>query len=228
VAPSVRHALPLRVTVVLVLLVGAFTVLLVTRAVSGDVPRCERHAAQSSAREQQVRGTGERVVVIGDSYSVGILIDDPAQAWPSRLDGRVQVHGFSGSGFSTGASPCSGVSFAQRAERADLDDAALVVVQGGLNDFDQPEAAVRDGVRRLLDRVAGHPVVLVGPAAAPSRVEGAARVDALLAEEAERAGVPYVPMGDLDLPYLEDRLHLTAEGHAVFGDAVAARLPDPS
>ena len=29
---------------------------------------------------------------------------------------------------------------------------------------------------------------------------------------------------DLDLPYLDDRLHLTEAGHEAFGDAVAERI----
>ena len=37
-------------------------------------------------------------------------------------------------------------------------------------------------------------------------------------------GVPYVTTTDLDLPYLEDRLHLTPAGHRAFGDAVAERI----
>ena len=38
--------------------------------------------------------------------------------------------------------------------------------------------------------------------------------------------MPYVATSDLRLPYLSDRLHLTAEGHVMFGDAVAGRLAD--
>ena len=52
------------------------------------------------------------------------------------------------------------------------------------------------------------------------------RVDALLAGLAEQHGAAYVAMGDLDLSYLPDRLHLTAAGHRAFGDAVAAALAD--
>jgi acyl-CoA thioesterase I len=36
--------------------------------------------------------------------------------------------------------------------------------------------------------------------------------------------VPYVSTVDLDLPYLDDRLHLQPAGHKIFGDAVAARI----
>ena len=38
---------------------------------------------------------------------------------------------------------------------------AQLVVEGGLNDFDQPPAAVRAGFRRLMAELEGHPVVVV-------------------------------------------------------------------
>ena len=66
-----------------------------------------------------VTGSGERVVVVGDSWSAGLGLDDPVQSWPSRLPGRIHVAGFSGTGFSAHASPCGRVSFARpRAGRA--------------------------------------------------------------------------------------------------------------
>ncbi|MBD8870632.1 SGNH/GDSL hydrolase family protein [Nocardioides donggukensis] len=220
-----RRLLPLRIAVVVLVVVGTLSALVVTSAVSGDVSRCERFAAESSAREAQVSGSGERVAVIGDSYSAGLGLADPTGSWPSRLPGEVHVYGFSGSGFSARASSCGAVSFADRAERATRalrGDNGLVVVQGGLNDHDQSDRAVRLGVRRLLEGLAGRPVLLVGPPPAPARARAAAHVDALLAEEAALAGVPYVGTYELDLPYLDDQLHLTPEGHRAFGDAVAA------
>lgn len=208
--------------VLVVLLAAVMTVWAAGRAVSEDAP-CEEFAAESAAREQVVTGTGRRVVVIGDSWSVGLGLRDPSGSWPSGLEGRVQVFGFSGSGFSATASPCPEVSFAERARRA-IRGADLVVVQGGLNDHDQPDAAVRAGVRRLLRVVGDREVVLVGPAAAPTRAEGAGRIDALLADVAADAGVAYVPTYDLDLDYLDDGLHLTRRGHRELGEAVAAAL----
>jgi acyl-CoA thioesterase-1 len=99
-----------------------------------------------------------------------------------------------------------------------------VVVEGGLNDFDRSTTAITLGFGRLLAALEGREVVVVGPAMAPSRSAEVPRVDRLLARLAADSGVPYVPTSDLRLPYLRDRLHLTAEGHAMFGDAVAQRL----
>lgn len=187
-------------------------------------PRCSVHRADARERAALVTGSGERAVVIGDSWSVGLGLRDLAASWPSRLDDETHVAGFSGSGFSEGASPCRRASFADRAAAAVSHGADVVVVEGGLNDYDQPTDAVELGFRRLMHALAGQRVVVVGPATAPSRAGAVPRVDELLARMSAAYAVPYVATSDLDLPYLDDRLHLTEAGHAAFGDAVAARI----
>lgn len=211
--------------VVAVLLAATAAVLVTLDLARSDEPSyCVRNAAASAERRGAATGNGSRVVVVGDSWSAGWGLADPTSSWPAVLTGEVRVDGFSGSGFSVGASACPGVAYADRAARAVAGGADLVVVQGGLNDTDQPPADVREGVRLVLERLRGHDVVIVGPASAPWAGEDAARVDALLAEEAGRAGVRYVSTLDLELDYLDDGLHLTVEGHRAFGRAVAERL----
>lgn len=195
-------------------------------ATGADVRHCARLSAQSQEREQAIAGAGRPIVVIGDSYSVGLGLRDPAASWPSRLHGRVQVFGFSGSGFSAHASPCAGVSYAARARHALRGGADLVVVEGGLNDTDQPTAEIRAGFRALMARLAGRDVLVVGPPPAPVRAAGARRVDAILRAEAGRAGARYLSMLDRTFPYLEDHLHLTAAGHHAFGSIVEAEVAD--
>jgi acyl-CoA thioesterase-1 len=189
-----------------------------------DGNRCDRFASDSEARAAAVTGSGERVVVIGDSWSAGLGLDRIASSWPSRLPGTVHVAGFSGSGFSEAASPCAGVSFADRAPAAVRGGADLVVVEGGLNDYDVPTTAIRTGFRRLMAELRGHRVVVVGPATAPSRATEVPRVDALLSRLSAAYDVDYVRTSGLDLPYLPDRLHLTPAGHEQFGDFVAGEL----
>lgn len=212
------------------LLVLAFATLLtplVTGNASGsDVERCARFALQSEARERLTAGRGDRVVVIGDSYSVGLGLRDPRTSWPSRLPGEVHVFGFSGSGFSRDASTCPGVSYDVREPRALRRGAGLVVVEGGLNDHDQPVSEIRQGFRRLFQRLDGQSVLVVGPAAAPARAAAAARVDAILAEESARAEVEYLSMLGHRFSYLTDGLHLTRAGHRAFGDVVARVVAD--
>ena len=101
-----------------------------------------------------------------------------------------------------------------------------MVVEGGLNDFDQPGAAIERGFRALMADLAGLRVVVIGPADAPARSGAVPRVDAQLELLSDRYGVPYVRTSDLDLDYLDDRLHLTDDGHREFGEAVAARIAE--
>jgi acyl-CoA thioesterase I len=95
------------------------------------------------------------------------------------------------------------------------------VVEGGLNDTDRRRVKIRAGFHRLMRALAGHEVLIVGPAAAPERLRGAARIDRLLSRLAKRAGATYVRMTRLDLTYLDDHLHLTQAGHDAFGSRVA-------
>lgn len=218
-----RRHLRSTVPALLLLLLAAtvVTVQLVERAGAGT-SYCARHTVQSAQRAALVSGSGARVTVVGDSWSVGLGLDHLAGSWPSRLPGRVTVQGFSGSGFSRTASPCGDESFGTRA--ADVAPHGLVVVEGGLNDYDRSSTAITLGFVRLMQTLEGRRVVVVGPAAAPSRAAAVPRVDRLLARLAAASGVPYIATSDLRLPYLSDRLHLTPEGHVQFGDAVAARL----
>lgn len=218
---SRRYTLP--GLLVLLLVAAALTVQLVDRAGAG-MSYCDRNAVQSAQRAEAVTGSGAPVVVVGDSWSVGLHLDRLAGSWPSRLPGRVTVAGFSGSGFSRTASSCGDESFATRAAR--VPPRGLVVVAGGLNDVDRTSTAITLGFARLMAVLDGRRVVVVGPAAAPARASGVPRVDRLLARLAADSGVPYVATSDLRLPYLDDRLHLTPQGHAIFGDAVAERLAE--
>ena len=208
-----------------VLLAALMAFYVADRAGAG-MGRCQQHRADARERAAIVTGDGEPVLVIGDSWSVGLGQDDPARSWAAELPGEVHVAGFSGSGFSAGASGCGRVSFADRASTALGSRPQLVVVEGGLNDVDQPAAAIERGFRHLMAGLAGHRVVVVGPAAAPSRAAMVPRVDELLADLSEDFGVPYVVTSDLELDYLADRLHLTEGGHEEFGATVAERIAD--
>ena len=205
-------------------LVGVVSLLVSGGARGVNTEHCARLEAQSQLREHLVTGHGSRVVVIGDSYSVGLGLRRPETSWPSRIPGRVQVYGFSGSGFSAHASACPGVSYADRAPRAIRGGADLVVVEGGLNDYDQPQAAVRAGFRRLMAELRGQHVLVVGPPDAPARLAAARRVDLLLRAESARARVDYLPTTAHDFSYLSDHLHLTPAGHRAFGDLVATAV----
>ena len=212
--------------VAVAVLLAAFVAFQVPDRAGAGATRCQQHRIDARERAGVVTGEGDRVLVIGDSWSVGLGQRDLSSSWPARLPGEVHVSGFSGSGFSARASGCGRVSFHDRAAAALTVRPDLVVVEGGLNDVDQPRAAIERGFRDLMGDLAGQRVVVLGPAAAPRRAAYVPRVDDLLASLSAEYGVPYVPTDDLDLAYLPDSLHLTAGGHREFGDAVAERLED--
>ncbi len=220
---GLRHTGRAAVAALLIALVLA--TLMTVRARGSEVALCERHATDAAARSRTVTGAepaGPTIAVIGDSWSVGLGLDDLAGSWPSELPGRVRVAGFSGSGFSPGASHCGNRSFTTRATSARGAD--LVVVQGGLNDHDQPVADIRTGFRALLRSLPDDRVVVVGPVAAPSRAASVGRVDATLAELCAEYGVAYIDASGWAFSYLPDQLHLTPNGHAAFGQQVADEL----
>lgn len=206
------------------LLLAAFMAVYVAERAGAGATRCQQHRLDAQERAALVTGDGARTLVIGDSWSVGLGQDDLGLSWAGHLAGEVHVAGFSGSGFSPRASPCGRVSFHDRAPSALVARPHLVVVEGGLNDYDQPAAAVEHGFRALMAALVGQHVVVVGPADAPSRSHAVPRVEALLEELSAEYGVPYVATSDLDLAYLPDRLHLTDAGHREFGTAVAERI----
>lgn len=187
-------------------------------------PLCDRAAGTAAQRRGVNTGDGPSVVVIGDSYAVGVGVG-PRGSWPVRLPGRVHVDAFSGSGFSEEASPCGPVSYADRARRAVGGRArALVVVAGGLNDVQMSDAAIRAGFRDLMAELVGHRVLVVGPPPAPTRADLVPRVDALLAQLSAESGAAYLSMAEVSLDYRADGLHPSSSGQDEFGDVVAAEV----
>ena len=208
------------------LLLAAFLAVRVADRAGAELVRCQQHRVDARERAATEAGEGVSTLVIGDSWSVGLGLDDLSRSWPSQLPGEVRVAGFSGSGFSARASACGRVSFADRAPTAMASRPDLVVVEGGLNDYDQPVSVTERGFRDLMQALAGHHVVVVGPASAPSRAHAVPRVDDLLARLCAEYAVPYVTTSDLELDYLQDLLHLTEDAHQEFGEVVAARIAD--
>ena len=130
-------------------------------------------------------------------------------------------------GFSVGASRCGDRSYATRAPRSLRPATELVVVEGGLNDTDQPNADLEGGARRLLRLLDGRRVLVVGPPPTPDRTwTEVARVDATLRRIAGEYGASYLSMLKAELSFQDDDLHPDPAGHRVFGDLVAARVEE--
>ncbi|WP_028656612.1 SGNH/GDSL hydrolase family protein [Nocardioides sp. J54] len=219
-----HHSRPRLLGVLLALGLVVVATALVWGRAGADANPCARRADRAEQRSRLVTGSGPEVLVIGDSYSVGagVALRD---SWPVRLPGRVRVDGFSGSGFSVGASPCGDVSYGTRAPAALRPATDLVVVEGGLNDTDRPAAELEEGVERLLRRLDGRRVLVVGPPVTPDRPRShAERVDATLARIAREHQASYLSMLGTELTFLDDDLHPDPAGHRTFGDVVAARV----
>lgn len=208
------------------LLLAAFLAFWVADRAGAGATRCQQHRLDAGERAALVTGEGARTLVIGDSWSVGLGQEDLVLSWARQLPGEVHVSGFSGSGFSARASGCGRVSFHDRAPGALSTRPALVVIEGGLNDHNQPASAIAQGFRGLMADLADHRVVVVGPADAPARSRALPRVEGLLEDLSAEYGVPYVATSDVDLSYLPDRLHLTDAGHREFGSLVAERIAE--
>lgn len=190
-----------------------------------DMTPCERLALSRQKRLHFTSGQGERVLVIGDSWSTGAKLKPGARDWREFLPGQVRVDGVPGSGFTESALGCAGLSYGDRAPSSiQLAQPDLVVVQGGLNDTDSPVAELRRGFFQLALALGDHKVVVVGPTLAPKREADVPAVDELLAHLSEAAGFTYISTTDLDLKYLGDGLHLTRRGHEILGRAVAERI----
>ncbi|MDN5744585.1 MAG: SGNH/GDSL hydrolase family protein [Nocardioidaceae bacterium] len=223
----IQHVARSRLTlgVLAVVLAAAITLVLARPGESTD--RCLTTTKRAEQRAALVTGKGGQVLVIGDSYSVGAGAH-PRESWPVRLPGRVRVAGFSGSGFSAGASACGDVSYGTRAPAVLHQRGVhptLVIVEGGLNDTDQPIADVETGFERLLLSLDDLPTLVVGPPRAPARpADRVDAVDAALARLAASHGTHYLSMLDVELTYADDDLHPDRAGHRVFGDVVAAEI----
>ena len=186
---------------------------------------CKLYGKLSDDRARMVTGSGDRVVVIGDSWSVGRDLPDPARSWPAELPGEVHVSAFSGTGFAEeDMSKCGRVSFADRAPAALSGGANLVVVEGGLNDVVRSDRSITSGFNRLMTILAPYDVVVVGPTVTPRHGTKSVRVDRLLHRLCNAVGVPYVSTLDVKLHYMPDGLHPTAASHRTFGRIVAERI----
>lgn len=174
------------------------------------------------------RAGKEKVVVLGDSYSSGDTLPTRTDAWPYRLpnivDWGVSVNAVGGTGF-TNPGPCGDSAFIARAGMVVATKPAMLIVQGGLNDYQADPTVLRKAVTLFLSRVKDVPrVVLVGPVSAPSRREGAEIVDAVLAQVAAEHHIEYVSTLRWGDPFSAAGLHLTAVGQRAYAAQLAAAI----
>lgn len=197
---------------------------------ASQAAQCQAMTAINRQRgdDVPVSSGGETVVVLGDSWSQGVLLDNPReQTWSTavgRLNGwTTYVNAIGGTGFAHDGF-CGDQKYATRIPSVLAHNPDMVIVQGGLNDTADTNDGIAAGDSALLHRLAGvRDVVVIGPPAAPARPE-AARVDAALRATTQQAGRRYVSTLEWALPYGPDQLHMTAEGHQQFAQMVTAAL----
>ena len=150
--------------------------------------RCERFAAASATRPTEDNhrhrrpGRRDRRLVVGRPR----LRPTGETRGHRTFHGKVHITGFSGSSFSRFSRRLRGrIIHSTYQQHYDVTaDPHQVVVDYGLNDYDQPDAEIRAGFERLMRAAcAVSGVVVVGPIGCRAHREAAAvpRVDALLA-----------------------------------------------
>jgi acyl-CoA thioesterase-1 len=200
-------------------------------APAGQTADCRRITAQLRSPEaSEVPGPGTRVAIVGDSYTSGYGLADAQDGYAyvlSRALGwRAAVDGFPGSGFTNGGA-CPDERYAERIGRIPA-DAALVLVEGGLNDVKDPSevpAAADQLLAAVHARVPSAVVVVVGPPPVPGLDRSAVgTVSAVLAASSAAHRATLVDTSAWPLPYLPDGIHLTAAGHRDFARFLGAEL----
>jgi acyl-CoA thioesterase-1 len=176
--------------------------------------------------------TGPVVSVIGDSYASGFGLDNPRQSWAfglARSDGlNTTVDAFPGTGYDVGGA-CGDRSFSTRIESINP-DAAVVIIEGGLNDaiFDTSSDTLRHTGQQVLraasQRATHARIVMVGPATPPAVPTSAVRrVDGILRSVASSQGAAYVDLTQLPF-HSPDGTHPDAAGHRDIARAVSAAI----
>lgn len=169
------------------------------------------------------------VTVLGDSYSAGDTLANRRDAWvfelPKSSDWDVSVAAIGSTGFTNGG-PCGDAAFGKRIEAAVSTHPDILIIQGGLNDWEASAEQVRDAADKVLDRTSAVPrVVLVGPVTAPAR-DGAATTDRVLSQVAAKHGAQYVSALHWHVQFSAPGLHLTPRGHVEYAAKVAAAIGD--
>lgn len=204
----------------------------------GEPDGCDELRANAAAAPDEVAGEGTKAYVLGDSWTSGWALERPTDGYAyllaASLGWDARVDGGPGTGFANGGE-CGGQDFAARASSVPA-DAAVVVVEGGLNDADRlddlPDAV--DDVLGTIEEKAPDAQVYVVGVQVSEVADGRrlARLNRALVAGAEANGATFVDTTEWALPYIADDVHLTPEGHRAFAghleEVIGAATPSPS
>ena len=200
----------------------------------GDVPSaCEVEQQSSRAAPRWARHGSTVTAVIGDSWSVGFGLDDPARAFPyllaERMGWSTRVAGYSGSGYVT-AGAC-GTDYMQRADGVPAAP-ELVLLEGGVDD----QAVMRD--LQGIEQAVRDAIAAARSAAAPGRGSWSSgclrsrscrrrafeQVNSLLEQGARARGAIWIDASSWVIAMQDDGVHPTARGHSELARRITAAL----
>lgn len=182
-------------------------------------------------QRKELAGRTPEIAFLGDSYSQGLYIATPIDAFPyivgKEFGAAIAVNGVGGSGYVAGG-PCGGQQLSTRLDAVLKMNPKILVVQAGIND--RGKGGVGEAAFDLFERVErASPrtkVVALGPFA-PAKAAGT-ELDSVAQEisaAAKSAGVTFVDPRSWKYPVLPDGLHPTETGHGVIAGKLSAVLP---
>jgi hypothetical protein len=172
--------------------------------------------------------SGDRAVtVMGDSYTTGDHLTDPGQAWTRTVgeskNWTLTTAAVSYTGYINGGY-CGNQEFRTRTAEVLKTNPDLLIIEGGLNDYESSEAEIQNAASELIESFEVIPnVVLIGPVDVPSR-EGEAKVDSALRAAASKHGAEYISALDWDVEFGADKTHMTERGHRTYAELVETEL----
>lgn len=185
----------------------------------------------------QAEGVQERGVIlcVGTSLTAGLGVD-PADAWPARVQKRVDAAGLGYRVVNAGVSGETSAGALRRIDWVLRQPVAVLVLETGANDGlrgQEPEAT-RANIAAILARAKARTppprLLLLGMRALPNYgADYGRRFEAIYPELARETGaalVPFVLEGVAGTPRLNqaDGIHPTAEGHELVAKTVWAAL----
>ncbi len=201
---------------------------------SATAPSPESRAAPASAPVAPLSGADERPVVLflGTSLTAGYGLDDPADAYPALIQGRLDAAGLRYRAVNAGVSGETSAGALRRLDWVLKQPVAVLVVETGANDGlrGQDPEATRANLQAIFERarrqLPSPRLVLVGMEALPNYGEAyRRRFQAIYPELARKNGaalVPFLLEGVAGVPSLNqaDGVHPTAEGQRRVAETV--------
>lgn len=226
-----------------VVTMGALALILAACSREPAVPEPAKSAAAAAPADPlPVMGPPRAILAVGDSLFAGYGLENPASAYPARLEAALRARGINASVTNAGVSGDTSAAGAERfafvlKSQPRMPD--LVLVEFGGNDVLRgvPPREIRANLTRMLDaaRAQGVPVLLMGMLAPPNLGPGyKAEFEPIYPALARQYGARLVPfflapvIGKPDLVQ-PDHIHPNARGVdeivAATAAQVAAALP---